>query len=398
MYRPLSESSAGPFALTMPGVAAHLGMSAADVPACKDLADGNVNLVFRVWNPRDTARSLIVKQALPHARRYPEVKMPLDRARIERDALDVYAQVAPGIAPRVVAFDPEQFVTIMEDLSTHRIMRESVVAQRRHESFAPTLGRFLARTAFFTSDLALDSGEKKRRVTQMTNPVLCKVTEDLVFTFPFIEHATNRFPEALRQDVRALHADVPALRAVARARLAFMTRAEVLSHGDLHTGSIMVNDHETRVIDPEFAFYAPAGFDAGMLVANLAIAWSAQAYHAKDAASRDAYRAWLSDVSVRTIAIFRAEFAACWREHGAPQWQVDGSCDEFLDQTERDALLFCACEMIRRTVGMAHVSELDTIDNADALASVSRSIVASARRTLHGEFSSFNELAASWNT
>ena len=47
-----------------------------------------------------------------------------------------------------------------------------------------------------------------------------------------------------------------------------MTAAEALIHGDLHTGSIMVNQDETKVIDPEFAFYGPMGFDVGLLLAN----------------------------------------------------------------------------------------------------------------------------------
>ena len=48
----------------------------------------------------------------------------------------------------------------------------------------------------------------------------------------------------------------------------FAAKAETLLHGDLHTGSIMVTDDDTRVIDPEFAFYGPMAFDVGMLLAN----------------------------------------------------------------------------------------------------------------------------------
>jgi 5-methylthioribose kinase len=39
----------------------------------------------------------------------------------------------------------------------------------------------------------------------------------------------------------------------------FLTRAEALLHGDLHTGSVMVTESDTRVIDPEFAFFGPIG-------------------------------------------------------------------------------------------------------------------------------------------
>ena len=55
-------------------------------------------------------------------------------------------------------------------------------------------------------------------------------------------------------------------------KLKFLTDAQALIHGDLHTGSIMVTDSDTRAIDPEFAFFGPMGFDIGALIGNLLIA------------------------------------------------------------------------------------------------------------------------------
>ena len=46
------------------------------------------------------------------------------------------------------------------------------------------------------------------------------------------------------------------------------SRAETLCHGDLHTGSVMCMETQTKIIDPEFGFYGPMGFDIGMLIAN----------------------------------------------------------------------------------------------------------------------------------
>jgi 5-methylthioribose kinase len=54
--------------------------------------------------------------------------------------------------------------------------------------------------------------------------------------------------------------------AISRLKLKFMGSPEALIHGDLHTGSIMVTQSETLVIDPEFAFYGPMGFDIGAVL------------------------------------------------------------------------------------------------------------------------------------
>lgn len=60
----------------------------------------------------------------------------------------------------------------------------------------------------------------------------------------------------------------------------FCERSQALIHGDLHTGSVMVTRNSTQVIDPEFAFYGPMGFDIGAFLGNLILAFFAQNGHA----------------------------------------------------------------------------------------------------------------------
>ena len=51
--------------------------------------------------------------------------------------------------------------------------------------------------------------------------------------------------------------DTPLKLAVQELKACFLSDAEALLHGDLHTGSVLVTPADTRVIDPEFAFYGP---------------------------------------------------------------------------------------------------------------------------------------------
>jgi len=48
----------------------------------------------------------------------------------------------------------------------------------------------------------------------------------------------------------------------------------VLSHGDLHPGSVMANvaSGKVKVIDPEFTVYAPPGLDVGSLLSGFVLA------------------------------------------------------------------------------------------------------------------------------
>ena len=54
----------------------------------------------------------------------------------------------------------------------------------------------------------------------------------------------------------------------------FMNNAQALLHGDLHSGSIFINENGIKIIDPEFAFYGPMGYDIGNVIGNLFFAWA----------------------------------------------------------------------------------------------------------------------------
>lgn len=58
----------------------------------------------------------------------------------------------------------------------------------------------------------------------------------------------------------------------------------------------MVTTEKTSIIDAEFAFYGPMGFDIGAYLANLLLAYFAQDGHAPDDQedkNRGAYKNWL---------------------------------------------------------------------------------------------------------
>ncbi|RME43295.1 MAG: S-methyl-5-thioribose kinase, partial [Chloroflexi bacterium] len=115
------------------------------------IAEGNVNLLFRVSSARDPLhKSVIVKQALPYAWRYPDFKMPVDRSRIEYEMLEIEGRYCPEQTPKVYAYDSERHILLIEDLNRHLVMREGLMQQKRYPLVAQHLGTFMARTLFYT--------------------------------------------------------------------------------------------------------------------------------------------------------------------------------------------------------------------------------------------------------
>lgn len=329
----------------------------------QQISEGNVNLIFRVAASHNPQQSVIVKQALPFAWRYPDFKMPLERSRIEHDFLLNQARYCPDQTPGIYYYDKERHIIIIEDLNRHLVMREGLMQQIEYPHVDRHMGLYMARTLFHTSDLYLSSEEKKALVPRFINPVLCKVQEDLVFTQPYIEHPNNRYTSLLESQVRSVYADDDLRSEVFLLKERYMTHAQALIHNDLHTGSIMLNVEETKVVDPEFAFFGPMGHDIGSYFGNLALSYAAQEYHAKDETRRSAYRQWLVDLIVRTWNIFEEEFLTLWENKGNSDWPSTAFRSKYMRNLLQDTLGFGAAEMMRRLIGMAHVHDFWTIED-----------------------------------
>jgi len=119
----------------------------------------------------------------------------------------------------------------------------------------------MVNTLLLTSDVVLDHKKKKEMVKSFINPELCEISEDLVYTEPFNDYNKRNIVFPLNQDwvTKEIYQDKELIMEAAKLKFEFMTNAQALIHGDLHTGSIFINPDSTKVFDPEFAFYGPMG-------------------------------------------------------------------------------------------------------------------------------------------
>jgi 5-methylthioribose kinase len=349
-YQPLTESVAVTLAIKMRIFPEDAVLS------CSEIGDGNLNLVFRITDST-SGQGIIIKQALPYAKVVGESwPLTLKRAKIEADALKIFRKIAPEYVP-VVHFTDDIFaLTVMDDLSHLSIARTGFIRGEEYPLLSKHLGDYLARTLFYTSDFGMNQSEKKECQRQFINPELCKITEDLIFTDPFFDSPTNSFERELRQDVEKIWKDKELIFHVAILKKSFLTEAEALLHGDLHTGSVFANKLETKVIDPEFAFFGPGGFDIGQVFANLV--FQALANEEKHAAIIYHIDTFWSE--------FVHQFSKLWStDNKEPLAPVPGLLEAILSKFLHDSIGFAGCELIRRTIGLAHVADLETIQNAE---------------------------------
>jgi len=343
-----------------------------DVIETAEVGDGNLNLVFKVWAKSDPSRTVVLKQALPYLRLVGDSwPLPTDRARIEADALEIQSRLVPQHVPKVYFYDADMYLTVMQNLNDHIIMRKGLIQGIKYPHFAEHIGLFLARTLGYTSDLVLDYKTKKEQVGRFINPELCKITEDLVFTEPYRYTERNRYHPEIEPQVLAFQADQALHVEVALMKEKFMTHAQALIHGDLHTGSIMVNQTETYAIDPEFAFYGPMGFDIGAVIGNLFLNYAAHEVRTPDPDQRSDFQQYLTNTVIQLWKVFEREFQMIWDQVDTINLPV-GYQQDYMLRLLHDSAGMAACKMMRRVIGLAGVEDIRGIENVE-----DRSIAAS---------------------
>ena len=138
-----------------------------------------------------------------------------------------------------------------------------------------------------------------------------------------------------------------------------MTDAQSLLHGDLHTGSIFIKDDSIKVFDCEFGTYAPIGYDVGNIIANMIFAYdNGLAYGA------DEFCNWCLDTIEQIVDLFIEKWKGLYDEAVTePMAKVNGFKEYYLTEILKDTAGYAGTELHRRTVGMANVVDVTTIED-----------------------------------
>jgi 5-methylthioribose kinase len=393
-YRSLDAAALPSWLAAVPAARDRLGGAPADWSVA-EVSDGNMNRVFLCHGPRG---AVAVKQALPFIRAVPAWAFPLERMDAELRATRAFAAAAPGAVPEVLHADEASKVMVMEALVAHRPWRHALVEGEVHPEVPSALGATLARLHHAHGPAALGAEAFREAAVRFgANAHLVATTAEVVFTGPLGPHPLNRWTSPqLDALVARLRADPALTTALARLKRRFLTTAETLVHGDLHTGSVMVAREPARaelapkLIDAEWAFYGPAAFDVGVLLGHLRLAACARAGGADEVADPGGVAAFCA-----------AAPAALWRAYRDTRLALRGdSADdpllphrvvadpearrrwrlEELDELLVLAVGFAGAEMIRRLIGISHVEDFETIADAGRRAEREAAALRSAHR------------------
>lgn len=282
----------------------------------ESVGDGNINWVRRV---RTASGSLVVKQARPALERFPEYQVSTERIVFEAR---FYEAVAPcdgdRVCPRVLAFDPQQRVLLLEDLGR---------AERLDHAFArgadatPALRRlagFLGAVHADTRDPAL--------AARFPNAGMRGLHGDHIFRLPYRE---NDFPlpPALRRRAEEIWRDAELVERIDRAHARYLEDVGALVHGDVQAGNVLLADAGPKLLDAEIAHFGDPAFDLGTLLAHALLPHAARGR------------------AERAAPALAALWEAYAEAHGL-EARIDFA----------EAALYAGIEVLRRTLGAARVA------------------------------------------
>ncbi|MFP3042161.1 S-methyl-5-thioribose kinase [Treponema primitia] len=321
---------------------------------CVEFGDGNVNFIFRVSGKN---KSVIIKQAGNATRLDNTWKISTDRGRIEAEYLSVQEKLNPGKTVKIYHYDTVMCAIIMEDLSDYDVLRKALLKRKTFPHLADHISEYIVNSFFLTSDITVNHEEKKALVKQFINPPMCDIMEKLIYTEPYndIYNRNRILPQNICFVQEEFYGDSALHLEAAKLKFEYLNSAESLIHGDLHTSSFFVRGDEIKVFDTEFAFFGPAGYDLGDIVAHLFFAWA----NADAEFASDTFKDYVLNTIADIIDMFIKKFKVRFSEYANDVMaKASGFADWYLEKILSTAAGSCGLELARRTIGMSYVEDL----------------------------------------
>lgn len=332
-----------------------------------EIGDGNINYVFRAEDIK-SKKSVVIKQA-DKLLRSSGRPLDVDRNRIEAEVLKFYGEVASDYVPKIYHYDEVMCALTMEDISEYENLRHGLMKKKIYKNFAEDITTFMVNTLISTMDIVMNPWKKKEDVKKYINIELCDITEKLVFTDPYTNHfGTNIVLDESSEFVKKeIYDDEELVFEAGKLKYKFMNNPQSLLHGDLHSGSIFVTESKTKVIDPEFAFYGPIGYDLGNVVGNLFFSYIHSDIVMSDEVEKRAYLNYLETTIADIIDKFTEKFVSAYDEKVIDPMAKNPLYKKWMIASIlEDAAGMAGTEIIRRTIGDSKVKEIESIGSIEA--------------------------------
>ncbi len=329
----------------------------------EDDGDGYVNYIFRV---RTGKESYVLKQALVMPRVAQE-PMGLYRNKLEYNSMRIRYAIVPEYTPFLKFYDEENNIFVMEDVSYLKISRFQFAKNRMFPNFGKQCAEFMAKNEFYTSEFFLSREEYREMQGKFENTELRKIMEDGMFMDMFGLEVDQSLGEGYADFAMQISNDNRFVTERMKLRRKFISHADALIHGDFHTSNILASDDRMKVIDMEFSFMGPFGYDLGYLTGNIISQYCAACFKPFDSEKeRTKYKVYLLATIKYMFRSYFQIFTECWNQDAKKRYQgEDGLRRSVFDEVMQDAPGYASIVNWFRCVGDVGYPDFDVIKNKE---------------------------------
>lgn len=325
--------------------------------------DGYVNFIFRIHTDKG---NFVLKQGQELARTGRD-PIAMYRNKLEYDSMRIRYAIVPEYTPFLKFYDAENNLFVMEDVSNLRIVRFQLNKNRMFPDLGRKCGECMAKMEFYTSEYFLSREEYRKLQAKFANTEMRKIMEDGMFMDIFNTEVERGLGEEFNTFARGIMYDPRFETERFKLRRNFMSHADGLIHGDMHTSNIFASEDAMKVIDMEFSFIGPFGYDLGYLTGNLISQYCAACFKPfASEADRREFKAYLLATIKSLFETYFKTFAACWDKDAKERYQgADGLRRSIFDEIMRDAPGYAAIVNWFRCTGEIEYPDFEVIGNLE---------------------------------
>lgn len=329
----------------------------------EDDGDGYVNYIFRVHT---TQGNYVLKQGLELARVSGE-SLALYRNQLEYDNMRIRYAITPEYVPKPYFCDVENNLFVMEDVSHLQVSRFQFNKNVMFEEYGKLCGDCMARSEFYTSEYYLSREEYRKLQQRFENTPLRKIMEDGMFLDRFWTEVDGTLGKGFEEFAAQITYDDRYVTELHKLRRKYISHADALIHADMHTSNIFSSDHEIKVIDMEFSFMGPFGYDLGYLAGNLISQYAAAAFKPFAAEEdRRNYKAYLLATLKSLYQTYFTTFTECWNKDVKERYiGQDGLRRSIFDEILEDSVGYASMVNWFRAASLIEYPDFDVIENVE---------------------------------
>ena len=335
-----------------------------DPDADEGEGDGHVNIVYKVISP---VKSYVLKQGLSdNGAKHGKVSVASYRNETECDTMKILHSIVPEYVPEIIFQDRENHIFIMDFIENLKAVRFQLIKENQIPDLGQKVGDFLARSSFYTSEFFLGRSEFRGLQSKFENTEVRQVMEDGIFL--------DRFGTDLNQEeyhkwerFRKITDDPACQTNRLILRRTFMSHSDCLIHADFHTSNVFLSDTGLKMLDFEFSFMGPFGYDMGYFTGSLIAAYCAACFkHYPSEEERQQCKAYLLSTIKMLFESYNKTFITSWdkdakKEYkGQPYFQ-----NALLKEMLQDSVGYAAITNWCRTTSIHQLPEYPAIEDED---------------------------------